>query len=351
VLKVFYPAFAITAVVVAGAYYLQGAATAGIVLVLAVLEVSLSFDNAVVNATILQRMNEQWQKIFLTVGILIAVVGMRFVFPIAIVAVTSKLNPSKVIEMALNAPDDYAAALTAAHPAIAAFGGVFLLMIALDFFLEERECQWLGGVERLFAKLGGVDSLSIAIALTSIVVCSSLVDSEIASTVLLSGALGLITYLAVNGLAGFFEVEADPDDEETAGISGPSSAASGAIVTTAKASFFLFLYLEVVDASFSFDGAISAFAISNQIFVIAAGLGIGALYIRSMTVYLVRQGTLSEYRFLEHGAHYAIATLAVLMLTSLVSEIPEIVTGLTGVTLILASYLSSVSANRKEQLA
>jgi len=177
-----------------------------------------------------------------------------------------------------------------------------------------------------------------------------LVENDIAPTVLLAGALGLITYLAVNGLAGFFEVEADPDDEEAAGISGSSSAAGGALATTAKASFFLFLYLEVVDASFSFDGAISAFAISNQIFVIATGLGIGALYIRSMTVFLVRQGTLSEYRFLEHGAHYAIITLAILMLTSLVSEIPEIVTGLTGVTLILASYVSSISANRKEQL-
>ena len=348
--KVFYPAFAITIVVIAGAYYWQGPAVAGVVLVLAVLEVSLSFDNAVVNAKILQRMNAFWQKIFLTVGILIAVVGMRFVFPIAIVSVTSKLGPSKVLDMALHAPDEYALALKAAHPAIASFGGVFLLMIALDFFFEERESNWLGGVERFFAKLGGVEALSIAISLTSVVVCSSLVENDIASTVLLAGALGLITYLAVNGLAGFFEVEADPDDEETAGISGPSSAAGGALATTAKASFFLFLYLEVVDASFSFDGAISAFAISNQIFVIATGLGIGALYIRSMTVFLVRQGTLSEYRYLEHGAHYAIATLAVLMLSSLVSEIPEIVTGLTGVTLILASYFSSISANRKEQL-
>src|SRR3546814_2035768 len=59
----------------------------------------------------------------------------------------------------------------------------------------------------------------------------------------------------------------------------------------AKAGFGAFLYLEVLDASFSFDGVIGAFALSNNLFIIAIGLGIGAMFVRSMTIFLVKQGT------------------------------------------------------------
>ena len=64
-----------------------------IVLVLSVLEISLSFDNAVVNATVLEDMDKVWQRRFLTWGMLIAVFGMRFVFPLAIVAIAAGLGP------------------------------------------------------------------------------------------------------------------------------------------------------------------------------------------------------------------------------------------------------------------
>ena len=121
-------------------------------------------------------------------------------------------------------------------------------------------------------------------------------------------------------------------------------------MATGKAVFFLFLYLEVLDASFSFDGVIGAFAISSNLFVIAAGLGIGALYIRSLTVYLVKKGTLSEYIYLEHGAHWAIGALAVTMLIGVSRQIPEVVSGLTGAILILASVLSSIIRNRRAGL-
>lgn len=350
-MKVFYPAFFITALVLGATLVWQGPDILWIVIILAILELSLSFDNAVVNATVLKRMTPFWQQMFLTVGILIAVFGMRLLFPILIVSLTAGLSMSEVVRMALDTPEKYEAALTAAHPSIAAFGGIFLLMIALDFFFESRDIRWIAPFEKMLSKIGGVDALSSTIALIVIAVSANALEGEESHTVLVSGIWGLVTYLAVNGLAGFFEVEADEDDEETAGISGPSSRAGGAVATTAKASFFLFLYLEVLDASFSFDGAISAFAISNQIFVIATGLGIGALYIRSMTVYLVRQGTLDEYRYLEHGAHYAIAVLGIILFGSLFWEIPEVVTGLTGVAFIGASFLSSLRQNKKERLA
>ena len=90
----------------------------------------------------------------------------------------------------------------------------------------------------------------------------------------------------------------------------------------------------MLDASFSFDGVIGAFALSNNLFVIAIGLGIGAMFVRSLTIMLVEQGTLTEYRYLEHGAFYAIIALGVIMFLKTVMPFPEAVTGLVGAAFI-----------------
>lgn len=346
-LRIFGWSVGVTIAVFAGALYWGGPEVLAIVVILSVLEVSLSFDNAVVNATVLERMSGFWQRIFLTIGIFIAVFGMRLIFPLAIVAVTASLSPAEVLDLAINNPEAYAAELTAAHPAIAAFGGMFLGMIFLNFIFEEREHSWLSWIERPLAKLSGVDSLSVIIALVALLWASEVFGGEESSTMLVAGILGLVTYLAVNSLASFFESSADPDDEEFAGISGSADKARGAVAATGKAAFFLFLYLELLDASFSFDGVIGAFAITNDIFVIAAGLGVGAMYIRSMTVFLVRRGTLRDYVYLEHGAHYAIGALAILLLASVRYEIPELVTGLIGVGFIAAAFIASLVRNKR----
>ena len=175
------------------------------------------------------------------------------------------------------------------------------------------------------------------------------------ATVLLSGVAGLITYLVVGGVSGYFEDKLEDEDEdedeaeEAAAAARRARSGNGAVVGLAgKAAFFMFLYLEVIDASFSFDGVIGAFAITNDIFEMALGLGIGAMYIRSLTVYLVRKGTLDDYVYLEHGAHYAIGALAVILLVTIKYEIPEVITGLVGVALIGLSFASSVIRNRRE---
>jgi len=111
------------------------------------------------------------------------------------------------------------------------------------------------------------------------------------------------------------------------------------------------VHLEVLDASFGFDGTIGAFAISSNVLVIAAGLGFGAVFVRSMTVHLVREGTLSQYRHLWHGAHWAIGGLAVILLLRLRLLIPEAVTGLLGVTSMAAALVSSVVAHRRDDRA
>ncbi|MEW2580291.1 DUF475 domain-containing protein [Streptomyces syringium] len=359
VLKTFGWSFGITALGLVAAWFYGGWEAFGIVAILSVLEISLSFDNAVVNAGILQKMNAFWQKIFLTIGVLIAVFGMRLVFPVVIVAISAKVGPIEAVDLALNDKDQYQQLVTDAHPAIAAFGGMFLLMIFLDFIFEDRDIKWLSWLERPLAKLGKIDMLSVCISLIVLMISAMTFATQAhqhggthvdkAATVLLAGVAGLITYLIVGGLSGYFENKLEEEEErehELEEEAKKTGKKAPAIVLAGKAAFFMFLYLEVLDASFSFDGVIGAFAVTNDIVLMALGLGVGAMYVRSLTVYLVRQGTLDDYVYLEHGAHYAIGALALILMVSIRYEIPEVVTGGIGVALIALSFWSSVRRNR-----
>ncbi len=338
--------------------YLYGGGTGlALTAILAILEVSLSFDNAVVNATVLVRMSAFWQKLFLTVGVAIAVFGMRLVFPLVIVAITAKLNPVQAVRLALEKgnphhPGSYGYLLHQAHPAIAAFGGMFLLLLFLDFVFEERELTWLSWIERPLARIGRLNQLSVIISLGVLATAAytlgrhaETASADRISTVLISGVLGLITYLLVSGLGEYFDeaAEAGEDDEDLE----HTLAKKRTMHVVGKAAFFLFLYLEVLDASFSFDGVVGAFAITSDPIIIAIGLGVGAMFIRSLTVYLVRKGTLGEYEYLEHGALWAIGALAVILLITIEYSVPEVVTGLIGVGFIGAALISSIVRNKR----
>jgi hypothetical protein len=359
-LKTFGWSFGVTAVGLALAAYFWGWEGFAVVAILSILEISLSFDNAVVNAGVLKKMNAFWQKIFLTIGILIAVFGMRLIFPVVIVAISAKVGPVEAVQVALDNPDRYQQLVTDAHPAIAAFGGMFLLMIFLNFIFDDHEHKWFGWLERPLARLGKVDMLSVCIALIVLLVCAMTVataahqhgggHADKSATVMLAGIAGLVTYLLVGGLSNHFENKLEEDEEraEEAEEEARKEGKDPSLVGVAgKAAFFMFMYLEVLDASFSFDGVIGAFAITNHIFWMALGLGIGAMYVRSLTVYLVRQGTLDDYVYLEHGAHYAIGALAAILLITIKYEIHEVITGLVGVALIAWSFLSSVARNKR----
>ncbi|MFE4689075.1 DUF475 domain-containing protein [Streptomyces sp. NPDC056749] len=363
-LKTFGWSFAVTALGLVAAVFYGGWQAFGVVAILSVLEISLSFDNAVINAGILKKMNAFWQKIFLTVGVLIAVFGMRLVFPVVIVAISAQLGPIEAIDLSFNDPDRYKELVTDAHPSIAAFGGMFLLMIFLDFIFEDRDVQWLRWIERPLAKLGKVDMLSVCVALIVLLVSAMTFathahqhgggHADKASTVMLSGIAGLITYLVVGGLSGFFENKLEEEEEREQEAEEEAKKAGkpvSGVLLAGKAAFFMFLYLEVLDASFSFDGVIGAFAITNEIVLMALGLGIGAMYVRSLTVYLVRQGTLDDYVYLEHGAHYAIGALSVILLVTIQYEINELITGSVGVILIGWSFWSSVRRNKAIEAA
>ncbi|KQQ44479.1 hypothetical protein ASF61_21610 [Duganella sp. Leaf126] len=314
--------------------------------VLGVMEVSLSFDNAVVNASVLRHWSEFWRKLFLTVGILVAVFGMRLVFPLLIVSVATGLGLFDVWTMATTTPDEYSRHLTEAHAQVAAFGGAFLLLVFLNFlFDEDKEHHWLGWIEE---KLGaiGTGGLAVLLTLAGVFACMSMVPAQDQLSVLTAGVVGVVVYLAVSWLSEL--LEQDPPAGVETDDAQPSGAGAGAVVATvARGSIGGFLYLEVLDASFSFDGVIGAFAITKDVVIIMLGLAIGAMFVRSLTVFLVHKGTLDEYVYLEHGAHYAIGILALIMLASVKYHIPEWFTGLSGVAFILISLWSSIRYKRR----
>jgi len=317
----------------AGSGTLTGAlAVLWICFVLSVLEVSLSFDNAVVNATVLEEMSPVWQRRFLTWGIIIAVFGMRIVFPLVIVMIAGGLGPLQAVSMAMNDPSAYERVVSGAHTSIMGFGGAFLMLVGLKFFFDaEREHDWIGMLERPLKACGGLEAFAIVAVLLLLVGLSSLLAGE-AMAFLTSGIFGIAAYYAVDWLSALL---------------GDPEAADG----VKRAGLGAFLYLEVLDASFSFDGVIGAFALSNNLIVIALGLGVGAMFVRSMTIFLVRQGTLAQFRYLEHGAFYAIVALAAIMLVSPLVAIPEAVTGLVGAGLIGLSLVSSIRHNRANPVA
>ena len=318
-------------------------ATLSITAILAVMEISLSFDNAVVNASVLKGWDEFWKKIFLTVGILIAVFGMRLVFPIVIVAVTADLGMMQVIDLALNDPKEYSARLLAHHAEISAFGGIFLLLVFLNFIFDDKEVHWFNWLESRLAKLGKVDAMSVFVALIVLMIAVSFANPAQSSAVLIAGIWGILIYLGVQVVSGMLEgdLEADLENEEN----GSGAAATSAIM---KGGIIGFLYLEVLDASFSFDGVIGAFAITNDVIVIMLGLAIGAMFVRSMTIFLVDKGTLDEFIYLEHGAHYAIGALAIIMLLSVKFHVPEIITGLIGIAFIGWAFVASLNYRKRE---
>ncbi|MBL8159366.1 DUF475 domain-containing protein [Candidatus Saccharibacteria bacterium] len=327
-IKIFWFSAFSTLAVAGAVWYYMGPAAALTAALLIVLEITFSFENAVINAKMLDRLSHVWQQIFMTIGIAIAVFGMRIVFPLVLVAITGQLAVGDVLDMALNDSEAYAHQLEESMPAIAAFGSAFLLMVFFYYFTHENDGKpWLRPFEATIRRLPRHWLTHTLIVAVLVVGANFLLARERFGELALAGAIGIATHLVIHGLIVFLE-------------SRKMAHSAGKMV--GWAGFAGFMYLEVLDASFSLDGVIGAFAITNNVILIAAGLGAGAVWVRSMTVYLVRHKTLSKYVFLEQGAHYAIGLLALVLLVHTSIHVPEVFTGLAGVAIIVASIIASV---------
>ena len=315
-----FPAIVSIAVFI-GSFMWGGVSALFLVSLLAILETTLSFDNAVVNAKVLQRMSPVWQQRFLVWGIPVAVFGTRFVLPILIVAGAAGLSPLFVAQLAFFDPVLYGDHLSHAHTAIAGFGSAFLLLVSLKYFFNDKKTvHWIAAIERHMSRWGGIEAIEIALVLIVLLACAFVLPAE-AAPLLIAGLVGVVLFVAIEGIAQSFEIE-----------TGSGAAAGGAA---------LFVYLNVLDSAFSLDGVVGAFAITSALPIIIGGLGIGALFVRAFTVALVRAKTLDELPYLEHGAHYAIFGLALAMLVGIFVHVPEAITGLIGLVVIVFAYISS----------
>lgn len=326
-------AVAATIAIIIGSIFFSGWYAILPITVLAIIEIIFSFENAVINSQVLSSMRRIWRVVFLTVGILIAVFLVRAILPLVLVSTTIDESLSHVWDLALHHPDQYAAELEEAYPVIAAFGGVFLLMVGLRFFGERRSVRWLNGLEAPLGEFNQPWWFSAAGASVALVIITLFLapgDTRIAA----AAALGALTFFAVKLLGRLL-------------VGRESKHAHG----THRHGLSQFLYLEILDASFSFDSVIAAFAITKDIILIIAGLAIGAIFVRSMTIHLLKEGTLREYRYLVHGAHYAILALSVLLLAGIRFDIPEAVAGLAGIIIILAAFEHSRRHNHRLEVA
>lgn len=326
--------FTVASVILAGVLFGPGAAITTLILI--AIEISFSFDNAIINAKVLARLSPTWQKLFLTIGMVIAIVGMRFVFPILIVMVTAHLPWGEVLDSALHDPKRYAEHLEAAHTSISAFGGAFLLTLSLYFLFDDKRKElWLVRIERPLQKVGGAIWLPPLVAGLFVGILG--IAYGHGGEALRAGLIGVFAYALINGLI--------------LGMEKVSGQANSTAQYVGWGAFLAFMYLEVLDASFSFDGVLGAFAITDKIVLIGLGLGVGALWVRSLTIYMVKKGTLKDYIYLEHGAHYAILTLSAALLLSIFVEIPDAITGIVGLGVIGASFYASLQTRKAHAMA
>jgi hypothetical protein len=310
-----------------GAVWFEAGLTAlFLVVILSILEVTLSFDNAVVNAKVLEKMSPLWQRRFLTWGILIAVVGTRFVLPILIVSIAVWISPITITYLAFTNPTEYGNLLQSVEGSITAFGGIFLLMVSLKYFFDiGKSVHWIEQVERHLVKWGRIEAIEIAVAIATLIGLSFLTEHNQAE-VLVAGFTGLLLFILMEGISGALSLEEHQ---------------------VAKSGLALFIYLNILDSAFSLDGVVGAFALTNNLLIIMVGLGIGAYFVRSLTLLMVKERTLDHLVYLEQGAHWAILGLSIAMLANLVMHVPEIITGLVGLLCVSLAYYSSIKATRK----
>jgi uncharacterized protein len=279
-----------------------------IVLGLVVFEVVNSVDNAVVNATVLKTMSVLWRKRFLFIGIITSVFLVRFLLPLVILGISVPNISLQEMFLAFTGQSDIAAqAIELQKPVILAFGGVFLLFLYLHWlFLEKKDPLY---IERFIKEKHGAWFFAIASVLLVLIMYLARANSNM----MLAAAIGSATFFIVYGLK---ETAEKNEEHLVAGANGLSDLSK-------------FVYLEVLDATFSFDGVVGAFAFTINLLLILIGLGIGALVVRELTVKGI--DSISKYKYLKNGALTSIGFLGIFMLIEsftieLPAYIPTIIT-------------------------
>jgi uncharacterized protein len=280
---------------------------------LIVFEVVNSVDNAIVNASVLKTMSMLWRKRFLLIGIITSVFLVRFILPLLIVWISVPNISGADLFLAFTGQSTIAAeAIEAQKPLILMFGGVFLLFLYFHWlFLEKKEPLF---IERFIKEKHGVWFFAFAAIILVLVMYLARANSMM----MLAAAIGSDTFFILYGL------KQTAEESERNLVSG-----AGTMSDASK-----FLYLEVLDMTFSFDGVIGAFAFTINLILILIGIGVGAMVVRELTIRGI--DTIAKYKYLKNGALTSIGFLGLFMIVEafgieMPSVVPIIVTlGLVG---------------------
>ncbi|MBI4170279.1 MAG: DUF475 domain-containing protein [Candidatus Aenigmarchaeota archaeon] len=272
-----------------------------IILGLVLFEIITSIDNAVINADVLTTMSQRARRWFLTWGILSSVFVVRFVLPWAIVwAAIPSLGPIGALTATFSSDPKVIEALEMSAPPLLMTGGVFLVFLFLHWVFLEPKNYGLRG-ERHIEK-HGVWFFAVVSILLALIVWFAINKNPIMA---FGAVVGSTAFFIVHG----FKENAAKHEQELMGKAGMSD-------------WSKILYLEVIDATFSIDGVIGAFAFTLAVPLILIGNGVGAIAVRQITISNIER--VKRYKYLKNGAMYSIFILGWVMVANAFGvHIPE----------------------------
>lgn len=286
---------------------------------LSLFEIVTSVDNAVINADVLRTMSKAARRWFLIWGIFIAVFLIRGLLPFVIVyGLNPQLGVWGTLTAAFSEDPLVMQAVEAAAPPLLMMGGVFLVFLFLHWIFLQPKYYGLRG-EEFIERRGVWFFVIVSLALTLLIWYSIPINPWIA----FGAAVGSSVFFIVHG----FRENAEKKEREM-------------LQNRKMSDWSKILYLEVIDASFSIDGVLGAFAFTLSVPIILIGNGIGAVVVRQLTVSNIER--VRKYRYLKNGAMYSVAVLgAVMILDSLGAHIPAWVSPLTTISIITYFFLKS----------
>jgi len=261
-----------------------------VILGLCLFEIISSVDNAIVNAHVLKTLPGKYRKIFLLWGLLFAVFIVRGVLPFIIVWIANPdLSIIQVITSTFSGSEAIRGYLDQSKPLLLLGGGLYLFFVFLSWlFLEEKKYAFF--VEG-FIHRQGAWFYAFASLVTVAVVYFSLQQNPVLA---LAATIGVSAFFITDG----FKKNAEANEKK--------------LLSPAMSAWSKILYLEILDASFSIDGVIGAFAFTLSVPLIILGNGLGAFVIRELTVRGV--DLINSLAYLKNGAMYSIGVLGAIMI-------------------------------------
>lgn len=263
-----------------------------IVLGLVAFEVISSIDNAVINAEVLSTMQPKARRWFLIWGLLIAVFLIRGILPWLIIwAVNPSLGPIEALTATFSNDPHVKESIEMAAPILLAGGGIFLVFLFLHWLFLEEKHFGLPRFEKFFVKNGVWFFATVSVVLTTVVWFALKQNT-------------MMAFGAIVGSSAFFI---------THGFKQNAEESEKNLSKQHLSDMSKILYLEVIDATFSIDGVLGAFAFTMSVPLILLGNGIGAFVVRELTIGNIER--VKKYIYLKNGAMYSVLFLGAIMLT------------------------------------